>query len=92
MVKPVIQAVVDMNSIAMIQVARVEWEKFGSQSLEAVAEEYKKYMDPKHTLLHLDHVPVIDEDMKEVDYMPCLLYTSLRRRSSGKRSRVFAPW
>ena len=50
MVKPVIQAVVDMNSIAMIQVARVEWEKFGSQSLEAVAEEYKKYMDPKHTL------------------------------------------
>lgn len=72
MVKPVIQAVVDMNSIAMIQVARVEWEKFGSQSLEDVAEEYKKYMDPKHTLLHLDHVPVIDEDMKEVDYMPII--------------------
>ncbi|MEG2626139.1 MAG: class II fructose-bisphosphate aldolase, partial [Christensenella sp.] len=58
------------NSVAMIQVARVEWEKFGAQSLEVVAQEYKKYMNPKHTLLHLDHVPVIDEDMKEVDYMP----------------------
>ena len=26
MVKPVVQAVADMNSLAMIQVARVEWE------------------------------------------------------------------
>ncbi len=72
MVKPVVQAVVDMNSIAMIQVARVEWEKFGSQSLEAVAEEYNKFKNEKHTLLHLDHVPVIDEDLKEVDYMPII--------------------
>ncbi len=69
MVKPVIQAVVDNNSIAMIQVARVEWEKFGSKSLETVAEEYNKYKNEAHTLLHLDHVPVIDEDYKEVDYM-----------------------
>lgn len=70
MVKPTIQAVVDENSVAMIQVARVEWEKFGSQSLEAVAEEYNKYCNPDHTLLHLDHVPVIDEDLLEVDYLP----------------------
>jgi len=69
MVKPTVQAVVDENSVAMIQVARVEWEKFDSQSLEAVAEEYKKYAAPRHTLLHLDHVPVIDEDMLEVDYL-----------------------
>jgi len=67
-VKPVIQAVVDENSIAMIQVARVEWEKFESRSLEAVAQEYMKYKNPKHTLLHLDHIPVIDEDYIEVDY------------------------
>lgn len=72
MVKPTIQAVVDENSIAMIQVARVEWEKFGSESLEAVAEEYQKYCNPKHTLLHLDHVPVIDEDMKRVEFMPII--------------------
>ena len=72
MVKPVVQAVVDRNSLAMIQVARVEWEKFGSQSLEAVAEEYFKYKNERHTLLHLDHTPVIDEDMQRVDYLPII--------------------
>ena len=72
MMKPVIQAVVDENSIAMVQVARLEWNKFGSQSLEAVAQEYNAYRDPLHTLLHLDHVPVIDEDLQEVDYLPIL--------------------
>ena len=72
MVKPVVQAVVDLNSLAMVQVARVEWEKFGSVSLEAVAEEYGKYKNERHTLLHLDHTPVIDEDMKQVDYLPII--------------------
>ena len=62
MAKPVAQAIIDEKTVAMLQVARLEWEKFESQSLEAVAEEYFKYYDPKYTLLHLDHVPVIDED------------------------------
>jgi len=69
MVKPVVQAVIDENSVAMLQVARVEWEKFGSQSPEDVAAEYQKYRSPQHTLLHLDHIPVIDEDSQEVDYL-----------------------
>ncbi|MDR1137251.1 MAG: class II fructose-bisphosphate aldolase [Synergistaceae bacterium] len=69
MAEPVIRAVVDKNSLAMIQVARVEWEKFSAGTLEAVAEEYMKYKNDDHTLLHLDHVPVVDEDYKEVDYM-----------------------
>ncbi|MDL2327695.1 class II fructose-bisphosphate aldolase [Ruminococcaceae bacterium OttesenSCG-928-A11] len=72
MVKPVIQAIKDEDSVAMVQVARLEWEKFKSQSLEAVAEEYARYQDPAYTLLHLDHVPVIDEDQLRVDYMPIL--------------------
>lgn len=72
MMMPTVQAVVDNNSIAMIQVARVEWEKFESISLEAVAEEYAKYKSEKHTLLHLDHVPVIDEDLKNVDFIPLI--------------------
>ena len=72
MVKPVIQAIVDENTIAMVQVARLEWEKFEAKSPEAVAEEYFKYAKPEYTLLHLDHVPVIDEDQKRVDYMPIL--------------------
>ena len=72
MAKPVAQAIIDEKTVAMLQVARLEWEKFESRSLEAVAEEYFKYYDPKYTLLHLDHVPVIDEDQKRVDYMPIL--------------------
>lgn len=68
MVKPIAQAIADENSVAMIQVARVEWEKFQSESLERIAEEYEKYQIPGHTLLHLDHIPVIDEDYKKVDY------------------------
>ena len=72
MVKPVIQAIVEENSLAIIQVARLEWEKFQSQSLEAVAEEYAKYVQPGYTFLHLDHVPVIDEDYQKVDYMPIM--------------------
>lgn len=72
MAKPVIEAIIAEKTIAMVQVARLEWEKFESRSLEAVAEEYFKYYDPKYTLLHLDHVPVIDEDHKRVDYMPIL--------------------
>ena len=72
MVKPIISAIVDENSVAMIQVARLEWEKFESGSPEAVAEEYFKYVNAAHTLLHLDHVPVIDEDNRQVDYLPVL--------------------
>lgn len=70
MLKAVAQAIVDENTVAMIHVARLEWEKFQAESLEAVAEEYAKYANPEYTLLHLDHVPVIDEDMLRVDYMP----------------------
>ena len=69
MLKPVAEAIRDENSVAMIQVARVEWEKFCSESLERVAEEYAKYKVDGHTLLHLDHIPVIDEDYVNVDYM-----------------------
>ena len=72
MVKPIAQAILDEDSVAMIQVARLEWEKFEAQSLERVAEEYFKYEKPGHTMLHLDHVPVIDEDHLQVDYLPII--------------------
>ena len=72
MLKAVVEAIRDEDSVAMIEVARVEWEKFSAQSLEAVAEEYRKYADEKRTMLHLDHVPVVDEDYKKVDYMPII--------------------
>lgn len=69
MLKAVAEAVRDEDSVAMIHVARLEWEKFEAVSLENIAEEYAKYAVPGHTLLHLDHVPVIDEDHLKVDYI-----------------------
>ena len=67
MVKPIAEAIRDENSVAMIQVARVEWEKMSAGSLERIAQEYDKHRN-QNTLLHLDHIPVIDEDYQRVDY------------------------
>jgi fructose/tagatose bisphosphate aldolase len=72
MVEPVAAAAADENITAIIHVARVEWEKFSSGSLETVAKEYRKFEKPGHTLLGLDHIPVIDEDLRRVDYMPII--------------------
>jgi len=72
MVKSVISAIIDENSFAMIQVAKVEWKQFESGSMRAVRDEYMKYANEKHTLLHLDHIPVIDEEMMKVDYIPLI--------------------
>ena len=69
MAEAVIQAVADEDSFALVQVARLEWEKFEAKSLKAVRDEFMKFNDPKHVRLHLDHVPVIDEDHLEVDYV-----------------------
>ncbi|NOU35984.1 MAG: class II fructose-bisphosphate aldolase [Kiritimatiellaceae bacterium] len=68
MVEPVVKALKDCNSVGMLVVARLEWEKFESRSLEAVRDEYEKFKLPRHTRLHLDHVPVIDEDDLRVDF------------------------
>lgn len=72
MAKPIAQAIVDENSVGMLQVARLEWEKFASESPEAVAEEYARWHREGYTLLHLDHIPVIDEDDLRVDYLPLI--------------------
>lgn len=69
MVEPVVQAVVDLDSFALIETARLEWTKFEAGSAEAVAEEFGRFPAPDHICLHLDHVPVIDEDDLPVDYM-----------------------
>jgi ketose-bisphosphate aldolase len=69
MVEPVVRALRDTNSFGLIMVARLEWEKFESRSLEAIGAEYQKHNDRRHTRLHLDHVPVIDEDNLRVDYV-----------------------
>jgi ketose-bisphosphate aldolase len=76
MVQPVIRAVRDEDCLALVQVARLEWEKFASGSLEAVAEEFHRQREQEraraHVRLHLDHVPVVDEDQRRVDTLPIL--------------------
>ena len=69
MIKPVIRAVVDQDCFALIAVARLEWIKFQAQSLAAVIKEFTKWHQPDHVRIHLDHVPVIDEDNLQVDYL-----------------------
>ena len=73
MIEPVANAIADEKISAIIHVARVEWEKFSAKSLEDVALEYRKHEKPGYTLLGLDHVPVIDEDQKRVDYRSIIL-------------------
>lgn len=72
MMEPVIQAVADQDSFALIETARLEWYKFGAQGPAAIAREYEMYRRPDHVRLHLDHVPVIDEDGIRVDYLPII--------------------
>jgi len=70
MIAPIIRAVVDQDSFALIEVARLEWLKFESHSPAAVMGEFIKWRDPDHVRIHLDHVPAIDEDNQMVDYLP----------------------
>ncbi|HOL67959.1 MAG TPA: class II fructose-bisphosphate aldolase [bacterium] len=68
MMAPVVSALVDTNTFGLVMVARLEWEKFQAGSLEAIAEEYFRVGREGFTRLHLDHVPVIDEDGQRVDF------------------------
>jgi fructose-bisphosphate aldolase class II len=53
-------------------VARLEWRKFESRSPAAVREEFERWKQPEHVWLHLDHIPIIDEDDLEVDAVPII--------------------
>lgn len=69
MIEPVIRAVVDEDAFALVETALLEWYKFEARSAATVAEEFQKHANPDHVRLHLDHVPVIDEDGKRWDYL-----------------------
>ena len=69
MMKPVVEALKNTGSFGLITAARLEWVKFETGSPKALREEYEKYKDVRYTRLHLDHVPVVDEDGLRVDYM-----------------------
>ena len=68
MTEPVVQAVLDQKAFALIETARPEWIRFESYGPAAVAAEFARWGKPEAVRLHLDHVPVIDEDFHQVDY------------------------
>lgn len=69
MMAPVVDALRDTDSFGLIMVARLEWIKFEAGGLEAIRDEYERVKDENHTRLHLDHLPVIDEDNFRVPYL-----------------------
>ena len=82
MVEPVIRAVVDQDSFALVETARLEWIKFSSSGPASVMEEFVKWHNPNQVRLHLDHVPLIDEDDQEVEYLEIILQSRIPRRVS----------
>ena len=72
MMEPVIKALQDTQCFGQVAVARPDWEKFEAKSIKAVYELYQELKDERYTRLHLDHVPVIDEDNAQVDYVSIL--------------------
>jgi fructose-bisphosphate aldolase, class II len=70
MMAPIVRAVVEQDVFALIETARLEWIKFESRGPAEVAAEFSQWRNQAHVRLHLDHVPVIDEDGHRVDYLP----------------------
>ena len=68
MMEPVVRALRDTRCLGLIMVARLEWVKFAAGELRPIYETYQQVKDENFTRLHLDHVPVIDEDQLVVDY------------------------
>jgi len=67
MMEPVVRALRDANCFGLVSVARPEWVKFGARSPETIRDEYERVKDERYTRLHMDHVPVVDEDGQRVD-------------------------
>lgn len=68
MMKPVIRALRDTGTFGLIMVARLEWMKFRSGSMKEIRDTYETLKDSRFTRLHLDHIPVIDEDHLPTDF------------------------
>jgi ketose-bisphosphate aldolase len=68
MAKAVCDGLKETNAFGMLEVSRPDVERFGAESSGAVAVEYRRWAMPGIVSLHLDHVPVIDEDQLPVDW------------------------
>ncbi len=72
MLEAVAGALSEHDTFALIEVARLETIKFEAGSFAAVAEEFRRRADTRVARLHLDHIPVIDEDGLLVDWRSCI--------------------
>jgi len=72
MVEPIVATLRDCRSFALIEVARPDIERFGAVSYSAVAAEVNRCADRAYARLHQDHVPVIDEENRPVDWRPII--------------------
>lgn len=69
MMEPVIQAVADENSFALISSAQIEWETLESKGPQEVMDEFQRWNQPDFVRLHLDHVCSVNEvDNQANDY------------------------
>lgn len=68
MLKTIVDTLKEENTFGLVEVSRPDVEKFGAKSFKDVAEEFYKYADLRYARLHLDHIPVIDEDGNLVDW------------------------
>jgi ketose-bisphosphate aldolase len=78
MVRPIVEEVKAQGSFALVEVARPDIERFEAEGYRAVAEEFERHADRAkvacraHARLHQDHVPVIDEEQRRVDWAPLI--------------------
>jgi ketose-bisphosphate aldolase len=68
MMEPIVRALRETRCFGLIAVARLEWIKFAAGGLRDIHDEYERVKDERFTRLHLDHVPVVDEDNLTVEY------------------------
>jgi len=72
LVKPISDALRELECFGLLEVALPDIQKFGAQSFGAVKKEYARLGDRAFSRLHLDHVPVVDEEGKRVDWKPIM--------------------
>ncbi len=72
MVWPIVQTLKERGTFALLEVARPDIQRFGAVSYEAVARAFEQHADRGFVRLHQDHVPVIDEEQKEVAWEPLI--------------------
>jgi len=68
MMEAVIEALREIECFALIEVARPDITRFQARSFAAIKKEFDRCKDTSIARLHQDHVPVIDEEGKEVDW------------------------